>query len=462
LIRDAIAGRLHRQALSLDLAFFESPEYHDRLEQSRNEAGSRSRSLLQSAGSLLQNGITLLAMAALLMTYGIWLPIVLLISTLPAFYVVMHFNRRYHRWWQAHTPDRRRADYYDLLLTHSATAPEMRAFGLGPHFESAYQLLRERLRREHLQQLRDQSLGHMAAGLLALLVAAVAVSWMGWQALLGRFTLGDVALFYQAFSRGQNLMRALLGSIGQIYKDTLFVGNLFAFLELQPKVVDPPRPVPPPYAIREGIRLRNVTFRYPGSETPALSNFNLTIPAGQVVAIVGPNGAGKTTLTKLLCRFYDPDAGSVELDGVDLREFSLSELRNMITVLFQFPMPYQLSAAQNIALGDINREPTTAALEAAARSAGAHDRIARLPQGYTNQLGRWFSDGAELSGGEWQRIATARAFFRQAPIILLDEPTSAMDSWAEADWFERLRNLASGRTSLIIPNDIGDTASFHA
>jgi ATP-binding cassette subfamily B protein len=169
-----------------------------------------------------------------------------------------------------------------------------------------------------------------------------------------------------------------------------------------------------------------------------------------VVAIVGPNGAGKTTLTKLLCRFYDPDAGSVELDGVDLREFSLSELRNMITVLFQFPMPYQLSAAQNIALGDINREPTTAALEAAARSAGAHDRIARLPQGYTNQLGRWFSDGAELSGGEWQRIATARAFFRQAPIILLDEPTSAMDSWAEADWFERLRNLASGRTSLII------------
>jgi ATP-binding cassette subfamily B protein len=193
-----------------------------------------------------------------------------------------------------------------------------------------------------------------------------------------------------------------------------------------------------------------VTFGYPGSERAVLQNFNLTIPAGQIVAIVGANGAGKSTLLKLLCRFYDPQAGGITLDGVDIRNLSLRELRRMLTVLFQWPVAYQTTAAQNIAMGDLAADPSPAELESAARSAGAHAIIARLPQGYDTHLGKWFAHGTDLSAGEWQRLALARAFLRRAPIIVLDEPTSALDSWAEADWFDRFRVLANGRTAIVI------------
>jgi ATP-binding cassette subfamily B protein len=285
---------------------------------------------------------------------------------------------------------------------------------------------------------------------VALLGTGAAMSWMIWRAVHGQATLGDLALFYQAFNRGQDLMRSLLGSVGQIYSNSRFLGNLFTFLELQPEVADAAAPVAAPGLLKQGIAFRDVTFRYPGSERPALQHFNLTIPAGKIVAIVGLNGAGKTTLVKLLCRFYDPQDGSVELDGVDIRAIAVEELRRQITVLFQFPMPYQCTASENIALGDVQRAVSAAQIEAAARSAGAHETIARLAHGYETQLGKWFGDGVELSGGEWQRLAMARAYLRQAPILALDEPTSAMDSWAEADWFDRLRTLASGRTGLII------------
>jgi ATP-binding cassette subfamily B protein len=202
--------------------------------------------------------------------------------------------------------------------------------------------------------------------------------------------------------------------------------------------------------LREGLRFQQVTFCYPGSEQATLQDFSLTIPAGQIVAIVGANGAGKSTLLKLLCRFYDPQAGRILLDGVDLRDLALKDLRRLITVLFQSPVPYQTSAAQNIALGDLAETPSPEEIESAARSAGVHEILARLPQGYETPLGKWFANGTELSAGEWQRLALARAFLRRAQLIVLDEPTSALDSWAEADWFERFRILAKGRTAIVI------------
>jgi ATP-binding cassette subfamily B protein len=246
------------------------------------------------------------------------------------------------------------------------------------------------------------------------------------------------------------LLRSLLENAGQIYANTLFLGNLFEFLELEAQVADPPQPFPVPTALRQGLRFERVTFGYPGSERAILQNFNLTIPAGQIVAIVGANGAGKSTLLKLLCRFYDPQAGGITLDGVDIRNLSLRELRSMLTVLFQWPVAYQTTAAQNIAMGDLAADPSRAELESAARSAGAHAIIARLPQEYDTHLGKWFVHGTDLSAGEWQRLALARAFLRRAPIIVLDEPTSALDSWAEADWFDRFRVLANGRTAIVI------------
>jgi ATP-binding cassette subfamily B protein len=450
LVQDHISALIHEKSVAVDLAFYESSEYYDHLNRARSDASSRSLTLLENSGSLLQNSITLVAMAAVLIPYGIWIPAILLISTLPALYVVLRLNRRYHQWWQQTTTDRRWLQYYEMLLTHSAVAAELRLFNLGPHFRSAYQVLRRRLRTERLKLIKDQSLGRLGAGAVALLISGTAMVWMVRQVLLGLMTLGDLALFYQAFNQSQNLMRSLLGNLGQIYTNSLFLSNLFEFLRLKPQILDPDKPLPVPLPLKKGIYFQQVSFRYPGSKRAALHDFNLTIPAGQVVAIVGDNGAGKSTLIKLLCRFYDPEAGRIELDGIDIRDISIAELRSLITVLFQSPIPYHTSAAQNIALGDLAAAPSTVEIEAAATGAGAHELIARLPQGYDTLLGKWFANGAELSGGEWQRVALARAFLRRAQIIVLDEPTSAMDSWAEADWLERFRTLANGRTAIVI------------
>jgi len=449
-IRDHLSGLIHQKSIAVDLAFYESPDYHDRLHRVQNDARNRPLILLENGGSLLQNGITLLAVAAILLPYGLWLPLVLLISTLPVLYVVFRFNRRYHRWWERTTADRRWTQYYDTMLTHSAVAAELRLFDLGSHFQLAYQGLRQRLRAERLRLSRDQGLARLGAGLVTVLISGAVIVWMVWQVLQGLATLGDLALFYQAFNRGQSLMRSLLRNVGQIYGNSLFLGNLFEFLELEPQIVDPPKPLPASSPLKEGIHFRRIRFRYPGSQRVVLHDFDLTIPAGQIVAIVGANGAGKSTLLKLLCRFYDSEAGSIELDGIDIRHLALDELYRQITVLFQLPVFYHATAGQNIAMGDLKASPGAVEIKAAARGAGAHEFIARLPQGYDTLLGKWFADGAELSGGEWQRIALARAFLRQAPIVVLDEPTSFMDSWAEAKWLARFRTLVEGRTAIII------------
>jgi ATP-binding cassette, subfamily B, bacterial len=450
LVQDYISTLVHEKSVAVDLAFYESSEYYDHLNRARSDASTRSLALLENSGSLLQNSITLLAMAAILLPYGLWLPILLFLSTLPAFYVMLRLNRRHHQWWQRTTTDRRWLQYYELLLTNSSIAAELRLFNLGSYFQSAYQRLRRRLRSENLKLVRDQTLGRLGAGAIALGLSGIAAVWMARQVLLGIITLGDLALFYQAFNQGQNLIRSLLGNLGEIYKNSLFIRDLFEFLGLEPKIVSPPNPQPIPSVLKQGIRFEQVTFHYPGSERAVLSDFHLTIPAGKIVAIVGDNGAGKSTLIKLLCRFYDPDAGSIKLDGIDLREFSVEELRSLITVLFQLPIPYFVTAAQNIALGDLAAAPNTVEIEAAARGAGVHETIMRLPQGYDTLLGKWFPGGADLSGGEWQRLALARSFLRRAQIIILDEPTSAMDPWAEFDWLERFRTLANGRTALVI------------
>ncbi|MCZ6789731.1 MAG: ABC transporter ATP-binding protein [Chloroflexi bacterium] len=450
LVRDRISALIHEKSISVDIAYYESAEFHDRLDRARSDANDRSLALLEGTGSLLQNGITLVAMASMLIPYGLWLPPVLLVSTLPALFVVVRFNHRFHLWWQRSTQSRRWTKYYDTMLSSSGAASELRLFNLGGHFMSAYRGIRRRLRAEQLDMVTRQSLARIFAGSTALLISGAAMAWMVWRAFLGLVTLGDLVLFYQAFNRGQGLMRSLLSNVGQIYANSMYIGDLFTFLELEPRVVDPVRPVPIPSPLRDGIAIRQVTFRYPDSEHAALKEFDLVIPAGRTVAIVGPNGAGKSTLVKLLCRFYDPEAGAIQLDGVDIRQLSVEDLRRQITVLFQFPIRYHATAAENIALGDVGAQPSEAQVQAAAESAGVDQTILRLPQGYESLLGRLFVNGTDLSGGEWQRLALARAFVRQAPIIILDEPTSFMDSWAEIEWLDRFRELARGCTVLII------------
>jgi ATP-binding cassette, subfamily B, bacterial len=450
LVQDHIAGLIHRKSAEVDLAFYDSPEFYDHLYRARSEAAYRPVQLLESVGSLLQNGITLTAMVAVVAPFGVWLPLALLFGTLPALFVVLGHTARQHEWRLRTTADQRRIWYYDWLLTTRETASELRLFALGERFHAAYAVLRDRLRHTRLQMAQSQALAELGAGLVGLLATGAALFWMAWRVARGLVTLGDLALFYQAFQQGLRLMKSLLDNVGQLYLNSLFLGNLFEFLALQPQMRDPGAPRPAPVSLREGIRFENVTFRYPGAARPVLDRLSFTIPAGRMVSFVGPNGAGKSTIVKLLCRFYDPDEGRITLDGTDLRSLRVDELRSRVTALFQEPVRYNAPVSENIALGDVRREPHPEAIRQAAEAAGTAEIVAGLPDGYDSLLGKSFLKGSELSAGQWQRIALSRAFYRAAPILILDEPTSAMDPWAEADWLERFRSLAEGRTAIVI------------
>jgi ATP-binding cassette subfamily B protein len=449
LVQDYVSALIHRKSVSVDIAFYDMAEFYDHLHRARSEAGYRPVSLVENVGGIVQNSITLVSMVGILMPFGAWLPLALLASTLPALYVVLRHALDQHYWRQKTTADERRTWYYDWLLTAGETAAEIRLFGLGERFQAMFQALRSRLRTERMQLATKQALSEFAAALFALIATGAALGWMGWLAMQGRVTLGDLAMFYQAVQQGMRLSRSVLDNVGQLYANTLFLGNLFEFLALEPKIQSAGARkggIP----VEGGIRFRGVSFRYPGTKRWALRGLNLEFTAHRITAIVGTNGAGKSTMVKLLCRLYDPDEGSVELDGVDLRDLDLESLRRWITVLFQQPVHYNATAAENIAVGEIASVPGPAALEAAAAAAGADEIVSRLPAGYEQLLGRRFENGTELSSGEWQRIALARAFLRKAPIIVLDEPTSAMDPWAESDWLRRFRALAEGRTAVLI------------
>lgn len=448
LVQDHVHELIHEQAMRLDLSFYDAPGYYDQLHRARIDALSRPAALIESTGSLLQSFITLAAMGWVLLSFGIWIPLLLAIGTLPALLVVLRHTIRFHRWRQQNTTAIRQTSYYDMMLTQRETAAELRLFGLGPHFRSLFQALRQRLRREQVQLARSEATAQAAAALFGLASMAAALAWMGRLALRGAIGLGDLALFYQAFFQGQRMMRSLLGNAGEIYRNLSFLENLFEFLALEPRIGEPVEPLPHPGLHRE-LTLDDVTFAYPGASRLALDGFNLVIPAGQITALVGENGAGKTTLIKLICRFYDPEKGRLLIDGTDIRTLGLAELRQRTTVLFQEPVRYHDTVFNNIAFGDIDSSPAMDRVEAAARASGADAPIRRLPRSYEAVLGKWFG-GAELSGGEWQRLALARAFLRRAEFIILDEPTSAMDSWAEADWLLRFRQLVAGRTALII------------
>ena len=452
LVQDHISDRIHARAIELDLSFYDSPDYYDRLYRARIDAYDRPVALLENAGSLLQNALTFVAMAAILLRFGPWLPVVLFAGMLPVLLVITRFTLREYHWLNRSTESRRRASYFDWMLTDLESAAEMRLFSLGDLFRASYQNVRARLRSERAALARGQAFAELAAGAIALFSMGLVMLWMARRLVTGQGTLGEAAILYQAFSQGQRLIQTLLGSAGQVFRNVLFVENLFEFLKLQPKHTAPPDAEQLDQALhslRSGICFEGVSFRYPGSEQNVLQDFDLTIPAGQVVAFVGENGAGKSTLIKLLCRFYDPDEGCIRIDGIDLRQLNPLELWQSVSVLFQEPVHYYESAGRNIGYGDLASGPSQERILEAARAAGAHEVITRLPQGYETLLGKWFG-GAELSTGEWQRLALARAFLRQAPLLILDEPTSAMDSWAEADWMSRFRELAEGRTAILV------------
>lgn len=448
-VGDHISELIQERACGVDYAFYEQPEYYDQLHRARWQTRHRPVALLEQAGGLLQQSLTLLAMTAILLPYGLWLPLLLILSILPTLWVVVSFTLRQYRWSYGVADQERLALYYDWLMSSPEGAAELRLFGLGDYFRDLYRRLRTTLRSQRLAFARRELLAEVGALLLALLALGGGILWMLGRLLRGHITLGDLALFYQALNLSQRGLRSMFTHLGEMYRTLLTLGDLFAYLDLEPRVKAPENPLPVPQTVRQGIAFRAVSFAYPESSRQALEDFDLHIPAGKTVAILGANGAGKSTLIKLLCRFYDPDAGSVEIDGVDVRQLDPVELRRRLTVLFQQPVQYSASVRDNIALGDL-AGGGDGEIEAAAGQAGADSVVTQLDNGYETLLGKWFPEGTELSGGEWQRLALARAFYRRAPIMLLDEPTSAMDAWSEADWLGRFKELAQGRVAIFI------------
>ncbi len=449
-LKEHITERVHAQSVRLDLAFYESPEFFDRLHRAREEASYRPAELCRAFVDVLQGSVVLVGLVAVLVSFGPWLPAILFLSALPVMYVVSTHALEYQRWRRSTTQTERRAWYYDFVLTSADHAAELRGFEAGRRFQAAHRLLRARLREEHLNLLWHGRLTEAGATAGSTLVMGAMVAAMAWRAVQGLISLGQLAAFYSAFAWGLTTMRSLLSNIARIHTNALFIEALFEFLALEPRIASPGKPIGVPSPVQDGIRFRNVTFRYPGSATPALDGFNLQVKAGQTAAIVGPNGAGKSTLVKLMCRLYDPLEGSIEIDGIDIRRFLLGDLRNLISPLFQPSGRYFESVDQNIRMGCASSILTGSDIRRASVDAGASTFIEGLPRGYDTPLGKMFEDGSELSAGEWQRLALTRTLARPSPILLLDEPTSALDPWAEGDWYARFRAAALDRTVVII------------
>jgi ATP-binding cassette subfamily B protein len=449
LVGDHIRELIQERAAAVDMAFYDSPEYFDTLHRARFDAQARPAALVESLGTLLQGILTLGAMGAVLAAYAWWLPLVLLLSTVPAFAVVLRYIVRRHEWTVRTTMDQRRSTYFEYLQSTRETFAEIRLYDLAPHFRTLFTDLRSRLRSERIELARSEAWARVGAGLAGLVLLGTSLVWMLADAISGAITLGQLAMYGQAFFQGQKLLHSTLNNVGQIYSNLLFLGNLFEFLELAPTVTDPPQPSAFPSPLTRGISFTDISFTYPTADRPALESFSLKVQAGSTVALLGQNGAGKSTLFKLFLRFYDPECGAVEIDGINIRDMAQTDLRSHIAVLFQVPLEFSSTVAENIAYGDLQAGRDQGRIIQALDSAGAHSIVDRLPEGTETMLGPWFG-GTELSLGEWQRIALSRAFLRDAEIILLDEPTSAMDSWAEAEWLAALKSHLANRTTIVI------------
>lgn len=450
IVTDAVSDRLHAQSVAADLEYYEDPRYFDTLHQAQAEAPYRPTRIVNGLIQIGQNGLSLLGVAVLLFSFDWRLALILFLVALPGACARVFFARRFYGLKQTQIEAERKAWYYNEILTDAGHAKELRLFSLGALFRKRFRDLRRGLRRSTLALSRRRSLLEFLAQAAATAAIFGTFAFIAQQAILGAITLGGLVMYFQGFQSGLGFLQAILRGLAGLYEDNLFLADFYQFLDLRPKITAPPQPRAVPEKFTRGIMFEQVCFAYPGSSRQVLEGINLTLEPDRVIALVGENGSGKTTLIKLLCRLYDPDRGQITVDGIDLRRLDPVRWRREIGVIFQDYAHYQLEAWENIWLGDADREPDQERIAAAARLSGADPALRALPQGYATILGRRFQDGRELSVGEWQKVALARSFLREARIVALDEPTSSLDALAEADLFANFRRLAKGRSAILI------------
>ena len=437
------------KALTLKLAHFEDSEFYDKLTRARREASTRPLSLVTRTFGLVQNGISLTSYALLLVQFSPWAVLILVAGGIPEFLAEAKFSGDKFRLFRWRSPETRMQMYLETVLAREDYAKEVKLFRLGPKLLQRYQTIFTKLFAEDRRlTLRRDSWGFVL-GLLGTAAFYGAYAWIALSAIRGNISLGQMTMYLMLFKQGQSAVSASLSAISGMYEDNLYLSNLYEYLE-QPVPTSQGElqkgPVP-----GDGVRFEQVSFSYPGSAEPALQQVSLHIQPGDSLALVGENGSGKTTLIKLLTCLYQPDAGRILLDGLDLQQWNADALRQRIGVIFQDFGRYQFLVGENIGAGDMNHFEDRQRWQQAAEMGMAKDFIDKLPQQYDTQLGKWFKGGRELSGGQWQKIALARAFMRtKADLLVLDEPTATMDAAAEATIFEHFRDLSRGKMTILI------------
>jgi ATP-binding cassette, subfamily B, bacterial len=437
------------KALTLDLGHFEDSEFYDKLTRARREASTRPLSLVTRTFGLVQNGISLASYAALLSHFSPWAVVVLVLAGLPAFIAETKFSGDAFRLFRWRSPETRMQIYLETVLAREDHAKEVKLYGLGPRLLERYRDIFRRLYKEDRSLTIRRDAWGFGLGLIGTVAFYSAYAWIGVSTVRQAITLGQMTMYVALFRQGQSAVSAILSAVGGMYEDNLYLSTLYEYLET-------PVPVPAGAATKgplpqDGIRFEDVSFTYPGAEQPALEHVTLHLVPGGSLALVGENGSGKTTLIKLLTRLYQPTSGRILLDGRDLAEWEEEALRERIGVIFQDFTRYQMLVGENVGAGDERYFEDESRWREAAEKGMASAFIDTLPAGYQTQLGKWFKDGRELSGGQWQKIALARSFMRtRADILVLDEPTAAMDAQAEADIFEHFRHLAKDRITILI------------
>ncbi|WP_240782387.1 ABC transporter ATP-binding protein [Roseococcus sp. SYP-B2431] len=448
-VTTASSVRLMEHAAALDLEDFEDAEFQDQLERARRQTSGRI-TLMNLLFGQAQDAVTVASLAAGLLVFAPWLILLLVLALVPAFLGESHFNARGYSLEFGRTPERRELDYLRQTAASVETAKEVKIFGL-------HGFLIERYRRLSTEfYAANRALALRRAGWGAVFTAIgtagyyLAYAYIVWQTVAGVFSVGDLTFLAGSFLRLRGLLEGLLAGFSVMAGQALYLDDLFSFFETRPAILSPENPVPLPSPIREGFVFEDVGFAYPGAGRWAVRHLSFALKAGEVVALVGENGAGKTTLVKLLTRLYDPDEGRILLDGRDLSDYDLDALRGSMGVIFQDFVRYNLTAGDNIAVGRIEARGDQARIEGAAARSQADEVIARLPLGRAQMIGKRFKNGVELSGGEWQKIAIARAYMRQAEVLVLDEPTAALDARAEFEVFRRFKELSRGKTAVLI------------
>jgi len=448
-VTNSSSVRLMEHAATLDLEDFEDSEFQDQLERARRQTSGRMTLMGQLFGQA-QDIVTVASFVAGFIFYAPWLIALLLLALVPAFLGEAHFNAQSYSLDFGRTPERRQLDYVRQTAASVETAKEVKIFGLNSFLIDRYL----RLATDFYAANRKLAMRRAGWGGLFTAIGTVgyylAYAYIAWRTLAGEFSVGDLTFLAGSFRRLRTLLEGLLSSFSTTASQALYLNDLFSFFEVKPEILSPDNPRPFPQPICRSFVFEDVGFRYPDAERWAVRHLSFTLHAGEVLALVGENGAGKTTLVKLLTRLYDPDEGRILLDGHDLREYDLNALRGNMGVIFQDFVRYNLSAGDNIAVGKIGARDDHARIEHAARRSQADEVITRLPTRYRQMIGKRFKNGVELSGGEWQKIAIARAYMREAAVLVLDEPTAALDARSEFEVFKRFKELSAGKTAVLI------------